>query len=432
MSTSSTDATPVRSPEHDPATLLEAYRRVRHQTESLCEPLATEDYVVQTMPDVSPTKWHIAHTSWFFETFVLSEGVGGYVPHREEFGYLFNSYYNAVGPMHHRPERGFLSRPTVEEVLAYRRHVDRSMETFLTGGDPARVAALAPVVVIGLNHEQQHQELILTDLKHVFSRNPLLPAYRTLEAAPATELAPHAWIDHPEGLREIGHPGPGFAFDNEYPRHRQFLEGFRIGSRPVANAEYLAFMEDGGYERPELWLSDGWRTIQEEGWRAPLHWIERDGTWFEFTLGGLRRPVSAAPVCHVSHYEADAYATWAGRRLPTEAEWEIAAAPVPVEGNFLESGRLHPAPAASPPEGEPVQMMGDVWEWTRSSYEPYPGFRAPAGALGEYNGKFMSAQVVLRGGSCVTPVSHIRKTYRNFFPPHSRWQFSGIRLAADV
>jgi len=411
--------------------LLEAYRNVRATTETLCRPLEVEDYVVQTMPDVSPTKWHLAHTSWFFETFILEGNVPGYEPFDPRFRFLFNSYYYQVGPMYFRPERGLLSRPTVKDVFAYRRHVDEAVASFLeTGGE--RVLELEPIVVLGLHHEQQHQELLLTDIKHVMSVNPLDPVYRERPEESEREVHPPAWRLVPEGLEEFGHAGPGFAFDNEGPRHRVFLPAFLIADRLVTNGEYLAFLADGGYQRPELWLSDGWAAVEREGWRAPLYWREEDGVWTQFTLHGRCAVREDEPVCHVSHYEADAYARWAGARLPTEFEWERVAREEPVEGNLLESDRRHPAPLADTPEGRMAQAFGDVWEWTRSSYSPYPGYAPPAGALGEYNGKFMSGQMVLRGGSCATPRSHIRATYRNFFPPHARWQFAGFRLARDA
>jgi ergothioneine biosynthesis protein EgtB len=408
--------------------LLDRYRRVRAVTESLCRPLVVEDYVVQSMPDVSPTKWHLAHTSWFFETFVLIPALPGYRVLHPRYRELFNSYYYRVGPMHLRPERGLLTRPTVEEVVAYRRHVDGAMERLLQD-HPEAAARVAFAIELGIQHCQQHQELILTDLKHVFAQNPLAPVYRALAPAPAFgTVPPLRWETFEEGIRRIGHDGDGFAFDNERPRHRVFMSAFRLAGRAVTNREYAAFIADGGYERPELWLSDGWIARGERGWTGPLYWREEEGRRREFTLGGLRDLELDAPVVHVSYYEADAYARWAGARLPTEAEWETAAAG-PVEGNLLEADRLHPVPAGDGPGLR--QLFGDVWEWTASAYAGYPGFRPFAGDFGEYNGKFMSGQMVLRGGSCLTPRSHLRPTYRNFFPPHARWQFSGIRLAVD-
>jgi ergothioneine biosynthesis protein EgtB len=418
------------APAHQP--LSERYRRVRSFSETLCETLVAEDYVIQSMPDVSPTKWHLAHTSWFFETFVLGPAVPGYRPFHPDFSYLFNSYYNAVGQRHCRPKRGLVSRPTVEETYRYREYVDQHMLELLEGADAVRLLDLAPVVTLGLNHEQQHQELMLTDIKHVFTMNPLRPVYRErIAAAGQAEAPPLQWVSFSEGVYWIGHQGEGFSFDNEGPRHREFLGPFALASRLVTNGEYLAFMEDGGYERPEFWLSAGWSTLQEQGWKAPFYWERHDGRWMMMTLSGMRPVEASEPVCHVSYFEADAYAQWAGARLPTEAEWEVAAAGVPLEGNFVESGSYHPLPASITTDGELTQMFGDVWEWTRSAYSPYPGYKPVPGALGEYNGKFMCNQYVLRGGSCATSGSHIRRTYRNFFPPDACWQFSGIRLAND-
>ena len=431
-----------------PASLIARYAAVRAASERICEPLETEDLVIQSMPDVSPAKWHLAHTSWFFETFLLVPHLPGYRRLREEYGYLFNSYYNAIGRQFSRPDRGLLSRPTVRDVFEYRRHVDEAMERLLAGRDEAMRATIAPLVEVGLNHEQQHQELMLTDLKHVFSVNPLEPVYRTEPGAPPEAAGKAGWIAREEGLRSIGFEGEGYSFDNEGPRHRRFLEAFRMRTRPVTNGEYLEFLDDGGYDRPEHWLSDGWATVKERGWTAPLYWRREDGVWVHHTLAGTRPVRPEEPVCHVSLYEADAFARWAGARLPSEAEWETVAEDAPVEGNFVESDRLHPAPAfdagetsagASGGPGDddaaadesPRQLFGDVWEWTASAYSAYPGFRPPEGALGEYNAKFMSGQMVLRGGSCVTPATHIRATYRNFFPPDARWQFSGFRLAQD-
>ncbi len=423
------------TPSAEARSELAAYRGVRRATEALAEPLAIEDQVVQTCPEVSPTKWHRAHTSWFFETFLLVPHLQGYRPFHPLFAYLFNSYYNAVGGQHPRSRRGLLSRPTVAEVAAYRRHVDDGMEALLEGADGELLARLAPVLALGRNHEQQHQELLLTDIKHVLGDNPLRPAYR--ELPPPTPLPgseppapPPAWLELPGGVVEIGHAGDGFAFDNEGPRHEELLRPVRLASRLVTAGEYLAFIADGGYRRPELWLSDGWDTVRRRGWTAPLYWEPGEGRddWFLYTLGGRRELDPLEPVAHVSFYEADAYARWAGARLPLEQEWETAAGVEAIEGNFVEDGLLHPRTAAG--EGL-LQMYGDLWEWTASPYRPYPGYRPAAGALGEYNAKFMCNQMVLRGGSCATPRDHIRRTYRNFFGPEARWQFTGIRLARE-
>jgi ergothioneine biosynthesis protein EgtB len=418
-----------------PGSLWAAYQTVRGLTERLCASLGPEDHVVQSMPEASPAKWHLAHTTWFFETFLLAAFDRAHEPFHPRFGFLFNSYYNAVGDRLARPQRGLLSRPTVEDVYAYRAHVDARMERLLRGPE-ADGPRLRPLVDLGLNHEQQHQELLLTDLKHAFGCNPLRPAYRrragpTPTAEPAGGPTPWTWVAYPEGVREIGHEGASFAFDNEGPRHREFVAAFRLASRLVTNGEFRAFVEEGGYRRPELWLSDGWTARLAHGWEAPLYW-ERDGaSWLQFTLDGLQPLRDDDPVCHVGYYEADAFARWAGARLPTEAEWETAAGDVPVEGNLLDDDRLQPAAWAGA-VARPGQMFGDVWEWTASPYVAYPGYRPAAGALGEYNGKFMCNQLVLRGGSCVTPRSHLRPTYRNFFPPDARWQFSGVRLARDA
>lgn len=403
------------------------YKRVRAATVALCAGLVPEDMVAQSMDDCSPTKWHLAHTTWFFETFVLRAAAPGHVPFHPAFEVLFNSYYEAVGPFFPRPRRGVLTRPSVEEVMAYRARVDAAMDALLGAGVDAEVRAR---VVLGLHHEEQHQELILMDVKHLFAQSPLRPALRAAAAAASEGPAPPlGWCAGPTGVQAIGHEGAGFAFDNEGPRHRVFLVPFEIGSRCVTNGEYAEFIADGGYRRAELWLSDGWATVRRAGLAAPLYWETVDGAWWEMTLGGMRRLDPHAPVVHVSHYEADAYARWAGARLPTEAEWEVVAAGVEVAGNFVESGRLHPG--AAPAGAGPQQLFGDVWEWTASAYLPYPGYRPAAGALGEYNGKFMSAQMVLRGGACVSPAAHVRATYRNFFPAGARWPFAGIRLARD-
>jgi ergothioneine biosynthesis protein EgtB len=412
------------------AGLAARYRAVRRLTEDLCAPLATEDYVVQSMPDASPAKWHLAHTSWFFETFLLTPGLPGYQAFDPRFGYLFNSYYNAVGDRLPRSRRGLLSRPAVGEVYRYRSFIDRHMLRLLEDVDGGRLAEIGPAIVLGLHHEQQHQELLLTDLKHLFGCNPLHPAYQDRPAPAAAGIAPLRWFDYPADLHWVGHEGLGFAFDNESPRHRVFVEAFRLASRLATNGEYLAFIADGGYERPEWWLSDGWAARCAHEWQAPLYWERQGSRWCVFTLDGLRDLNEAEPVCHVSYYEADAFARWAGARLPTEAEWETAAEGCPLDGNLLEARNLRPLPATGRADGGwPEQMIGDVWEWTASAYAPYPGYQPAPGALGEYNGKFMCNQLVLRGGSCVTPPGHIRHSYRNFFPPEARWQFSGIRLA---
>ena len=410
------------------ADLLPAYRAVRGETEALCETLTPEDTVVQTMPDVSPTKWHLAHTAWFFEQFVLRK-TAEYEPVDERYEVLFNSYYHEAGDRFPRPERGLLSRPTLAEVRAYRRHVDGAMERFLLEATDDRIGAVAFVIELGLHHEQQHQELILTDIKHVFSVSPMEPSLRPALPRSGAVAAPQRFIAAKGGLVEIGHAADGFAFDNEGPRHRVWLEPFEIASRLVTCGEMLAFMADGGYDTPTLWLSDGWDARQRAGWRAPAYFRPADGGWEVMTLGGWRAVDPSEPVCHVSFYEADAFARWAGARLPTEAEWELVAAGRAVSGNFVESGALHPVPAAPSPDDGPAQLFGDVWEWTASPYVPYPGFRPFGGGLGEYNGKFMSSQMVLRGGSCASPTRHLRATYRNFFAPPARWQFAGIRLA---
>ena len=404
-----------------------AYRQVRAQSLRLAAPLSAEDSALQSMPDASPVKWHLAHTSWFFETFVLEHALPGFAPYREEYRVLFNSYYVAVGARHPRPERGMLSRPSLEQVLAYRASVDERMQA-LFARHAEQAARLAGTIELGVHHEQQHQELILTDVKHALSRNPTFPAYQPARAHAGASPAPMRWTALPDGVRQIGHDGRGFSFDNERPRHRVFVADYEIGERLVTNAEYQAFVADGGYRRPELWLAEGWDLRSAQGWEAPLYWVAGGG-WNQFTLDGLRALGPDEPVTHVSYYEADAYARWVGARLPTEAEWEIVAASREVAGNFVESGRLHPAPLAA---GAGGQFYGDAWEWTGSSYAPYPGFRAPEGAVGEYNGKFMVNQYVLRGGSCATPRSHVRASYRNFFPAAARWQFSGIRLARDA
>jgi ergothioneine biosynthesis protein EgtB len=402
------------------------YRQVRATTVRLAAPLSVEDQQCQSMLLTSPTKWHLAHTTWFFETFVLIPHVAGYRPFDPQYDYLFNSYYESLGERYPRPDRGLMTRPSLDAVHNYRRHVDDAIDALLTHGADEKVLKL---IVLGCHHEQQHQELILTDIKHLLSLNPLAPAYARAAASAVSQVPiERQWVDFTSGVRETGYSRDGFCFDNEQPRHKVWIDDFRLATQPVANCEWLDFIADGGYDTATLWLSDGWQTVQAEKWQAPLYWRRIDDAWHEFTLFGLRPLDPEASVSHVSFYEAEAFARWAGKRLPTEAEWEIAASTVPVEGNLLDGNALHPARSNGEPRGL-MQMFGDVWEWTQSPYTPYPGFRATDGALGEYNGKFMANQMVLRGGSCATPRSHIRAEYRNFFPPSARWQFSGLRLA---
>ena len=421
--------------------LLGSYRSVRAHTDALTAPLSDEDQCIQTMPDVSPTKWHRAHVTWFFETFLCKPHLAGYIEHDPAFGFLFNSYYETIGKRHPRPERGNLSRPSCAEITAYRRYVDMAMERLLCGGIAPGIADL---VTLGLHHEQQHQELILMDIKHVLSCNPALwPAYRescNAAAAGAGEACASEarWVSFDGGEIAVGHDGCGFAFDNEGPRHQVLTAPFRLADRPVTCAQWLEFMADGGYDTPTLWLSDGWGQRSVHGWDSPAYWHLGDDGWQVFTLGGLKAVAPNEPVCHLSYYEADAFARWAGARLPTEFEWEHAVTGLPEVGNIGDGARLHPAPALAVPQAcasrsAPLQQMyGDVWEWTSSPYSPYPGFRVAPGAVGEYNGKFMINQMVLRGGCCATPEGHIRPTYRNFFHPHTRWHFSGLRLAVDA
>lgn len=415
--------------------LADRYDAVRAHTERLCAPLEVEDCVVSSMPDVSPTKWHLAHTSWFFETFVLAEHDPQYRSPDARYAFLFNSYYVQAGERHCRAKRGLVTRPTVREVFAYRAHVDEAMRRLIARIADDREHPASDLVELGLHHEQQHQELMLTDIKHVLWTNPLRPSYVSTKeripiVPPVSERA--AWIDFEGGLSWIGHEGVGFAYDNETPRHRVFLEPYRLASRLVTNGEYLQFMEDGGYRRPELWLSAGLAAVLERRWDGPLYWERSaEGGWMEFTLRGTRALDEAAladPVTHVSFYEADAYARWAGARLPTEFEWEAAARVAPTDGPFVEAERFHPSPAQALSGLQ--QLYGDAWQWTQSSYVGYPNYRPAPGAIGEYNGKWMADQWVLRGASCATPRSHARVTYRNFFSSDARWQFTGVRLAA--
>jgi ergothioneine biosynthesis protein EgtB len=414
--------------------LFRSYQRTRELTRELCAPLEIEDYVVQPMADVSPPKWHLGHTTWFFERIVLSETPGHEAFH-PQYDFLFNSYYNALGPRWARDMRGALSRPAVREVLSYRSHVDQRLEELLLCGSDEILSRVSGWIELGIHHEQQHQELLVTDIKAILAQSPLYPVYRPAanpdgNGNACTTAAGFAAI--PAGRYEIGYRGGGFAYDNEKPAHFAWLGDFEIGNRLVTNGEFLDFMNDGGYERPELWLSDGWDTVQRQGWTSPLYWIDGAGAWKMFTLAGLRDVDWNGPVCHASYFEADAFARWKGMRLPTEAEWEVASTVTEREaiqrGSFLDGGLLQPAPCSSG-AGELSQMFGEVWQWTCSAYLPYPGFQPLPGALGEYNGKFMNGQYVLRGGSCATPRAHIRGTYRNFFQPEKRWQFTGIRLA---
>ena len=416
--------------------LHQRFIEVRRFTDALSQPLSAEDCALQSMPEASPTKWHLAHTSWFFENFVLL--ALGEAPFHPRYGFLFNSYYEAEGPRQERPKRGLLSRPSLDEVRRYRADVDRRVHRALREMSAERFAALGSVIELGLHHEQQHQELLLTDILHALAGSPLRPAYR--EGAPPRSLAgasgpgPMGWIAYDKGVREVGHDGAGFAFDNEAPRHAVYQSAYLLADRLVTCGEYQGFIEDGGYARPDLWLSDGWEAVKAERWSMPLYWARQGASFEAATLDGVRPVDPSEPVCHLSYYEADAFARWAGARLPTEAEWEIAAAPAPLRGTFADGLALHPQPAPprDPELSHPRQLFGEVWQWTASAYSSYPGFRPLAGALGEYNGKFMCNQLVLRGGSCATPASHLRASYRNFFPPGARWQFSGVRLARDT
>ncbi|WP_041927522.1 ergothioneine biosynthesis protein EgtB [Methylocystis sp. SC2] len=422
--------TQLSAPAH--GALSDRLFETRKLSIELAAPLSAEDMVVQAMEDASPTKWHLAHTTWFFETFVLTPYLTGYSLFDAAFNYCFNSYYEHQGPRQPRPKRGLLTRPSLDQVLAYREHVDLALAQLLAARSNAP-PALIHRLEVGIHHEQQHQELMLTDILSLFAANPLRPAYRPAQprSIPAPS-EPLRWIDFPGGVYQIGHDGKGFAWDNEEPRHEALLHPFRLADRLVTNGEWLEFVADGGYETATLWLSDGWAAIIRENWRAPLYWECQDGEWFEMSLEGRQLLSLDAPVAHVSYYEADAFARWSGKRLPTEFEWEVAAAKAPRQGNFLGTAALRPRPAEAELNGSPRQMFGDVWEWTQSAYLPYPGYRAPEGALGEYNGKFMVGQHVLRGGSCVTPQDHIRPSYRNFFYPHQRWQFLGLRLASEI
>lgn len=413
------------------AALRDRFLRVRKATEALAAPLSEEDCALQSMPDASPVKWHLAHTTWFFETFVLDIFEPHFKAFDPAFRVLFNSYYNAVGEKHPRPERGLISRPDLGTVRAYREVTTWAIDQFLENATP-NAEALA-LIELGCHHEEQHQELILTDLKHLLSRNPLKPPYQKRWPLTTIETREMHWIQYEGNLVEIGHDGNGFAFDNEFPRHKVWLEPFELASHPVTHGEFARFVEAGGYRKPELWLALGWDWVQANRVEAPMYWQRKGASWQTFTLHGMIDIDANTPVCHVNYFEADAYARWVGARLPTEAEWEHAAQNADLHGNLLESNALHPlALTEEVATGKPAQLFGDIWEWTASAYLPYPGFKTAPGAVGEYNGKFMCNQFVLRGGSCVTPSAHIRASYRNFFPPDARWQFSGLRLARDI
>ena len=416
----------------DRSALIASFKKVRGDSERLAAPLTPEDWMLQSMCEASPVKWNLAHTSWFFETFILKVHAADYKTFHPKFGYLFNSYYNQIGQMHPRPERGMLSRPSAADILDFRHYVDAAIEAFIKDASDQLIDEIAPLMALGLAHEQQHQELLVTDLKHALYQNPLLPAvYKDAASEPDRAAPPLSWERMEGGLCEIGWNGEGFAFDNEGPRHKVYLHPFQLANRPVTNADYLEFIEDGGYENPNHWLSDAWEAIKAENWQAPLYWRKTPDGWREYTLFGERPINLAAPVCHISYYEAAAYASWADARLPTEFEWEAAASLFPLKGSFLTDGAPS-APAASADDERLSQLYGDVWEWTASPYVAYPGFAPASGAIGEYNGKFMSGQMVLKGGSCATPQDHMRVSYRNFFPPSARWQFSGLRLARDL
>jgi ergothioneine biosynthesis protein EgtB len=421
-------AEPKRRAQPERSTLQDRLVETRRLSTELARPLTDEDQVVQANDDASPTKWHLAHTTWFFEAFILGRFLPGYRVFDETFEYCFNSYYESVGPRQPRGKRGLLTRPTADDVRAYRSHVDAALEGLFDRDLPPEAAAL---VELGINHEQQHQELLLTDILSLFASEPLRPAYR--EAGPGVsvhEAAPLSFVSFDGGIHEVGHDGRGFAYDNEGPRHETLMRPFKLAGRCVTNTEWIEFIEDGGYRTPTLWLADGWNTVKTQDWQGPLYFEKAEGGYLQMSLLGFRAVDPAAPVTHVSYFEADAFARWAGYRLPTEFEWEVASESAPLQGRTLGEGHLRPL--AATPNGSLEQMFGDVWEWTQSAYLPYPGFKTAPGAVGEYNGKFMCNQFVLRGGSCATPEGHIRRTYRNFFYPHQRWQFTGLRLAADA
>jgi len=408
--------------------LAQRFNAARSCSQRLAVPLSDEDQTPQSMEDASPTKWHLAHTTWFFEELVLKAHASGYREFDPRFAYCFNSYYETLGERHPRPRRGLLTRPTCAEVRAYRAHVDDAMMRMFDVDDLSNEAL--DLIELGINHEQQHQELLLTDILSLFAVQPLRPAYRAETDTAQGANPPMDWIGFDGGIFTVGHDGDGFAYDNEGPRHDQLIRPFKLAHRTVTNGDWLEFMADGGYETATLWLADGWATVNAEGWRAPGYWEEREGQWHQMGLGGLVPVDPARPVCHISYYEAQAFALWAGKRLPSEFEWEIAARDAPERGNMMGAGLLRPAPTSAP-DGALQQMFGNLWEWTSSPYSAYPGFSTAPGAVGEYNGKFMCGQYVLRGGSLATPDEHVRRTYRNFFYPHQRWQFMGLRLASD-
>ncbi len=422
----------------DVTALAQRLKESRALSTELASHLTEEDMVVQAMDDASPAKWHLAHTTWFYESFVLQPYLARYKQFSDDFSYCFNSYYVSKGARHPRPHRGLLTRPSAQEVLNYRAHVDAHLVEMLDtlAQHPEEYAVVAPLVEVGINHEQQHQELMLTDILALFARQPLQPVFKSdgKSTSSNTAPAPLSWVPFRGGVCEIGHAGPGFSYDNEGPRHHVLIHPFKLAHRCVTNSEWITFIEDGGYEDPLAWLAEGWDVVQRKQWTAPEYWEKKDDVWHQMTLSGLHPVEHAAPVCHVSYYEADAFARWAGKRLPTEFEWEHASTQTTHdnEPNTLGHGRLRSSPAKAIQAETATQMIGDVWEWTSSAYQAYPGYQAPEGALGEYNGKFMCSQYVLRGGSCVTPAGHVRHTYRNFFYPSQRWQFMGLRLADNA
>jgi len=408
--------------------LISKFKKVRAFTETITEPLETEDYVIQVTENASPAKWHLAHTTWFFETFLLEKEVEDYDPIHPQYSYLFNSYYLQTGVPHSRSRRGNISRPTVKQVFEYRNSINKYVEDLIRNATDGQFKKWGPIIEIGIHHEQQHQELLMTDLKYMFSQNPLDIAYKTVERPRVKSIPDLSWTSFKEGVYEVGHEGGDFGYDNEFPKHKTYIHDFELANRLVTNAEYIEFIESGAYGEPKWWLDEGFSTVRDDGWHAPLYWEKKDGVWWQYTLSGIQKVDPNEPITHVSYFEADAYARWKGFRLPTEQEWEVAAQPLSIEGNFADKGYLQPV-AQQNAEGGLQQMFGEVWQWTQSSYAPYPGYEPLPGALGEYNGKFMCNQYVLRGGSCATSRSHFRKTYRNFFHANERWQFNGIRLA---